>query len=192
MFASIINSPRTSLQEEGSCSMSKPLWFHVWHVLPVTVVIPLLPTGGFPSPAFPLPSSVIRAWGREKHNYRTEEIITQRLRRLHVTGHHRRWVPGKGLLHHPIIWTPLSYTGESLTRSHQSLKLYQLFVFIMGSTKVKMYRFTCMCTYDRDAQFPGKTITSTVWGLQRLRLTHSSASWWDTYAPWLYKAGGLL
>lgn len=106
----------------------KPLWFHVWHVLPVTVVIPLLPTGGFPSPAFPLPSSVIRAQGREKHNYRTEEIVTQRLRRLHVTDHRKRRITGKWPLHHPIILKPaISSTGELLTRSHQSLELYQLF-----------------------------------------------------------------
>lgn len=65
---------------------SKPLRFRVWHVLPVTVGIPLLPTTeGFPSPAFPPPSSVTRARGSEKHNYRTEEIITQRL--PHVTDH---------------------------------------------------------------------------------------------------------
>lgn len=39
----------------------RPLCFHVGHVLPVTAVIALLPTGGFPSPASPPPSSVIRA-----------------------------------------------------------------------------------------------------------------------------------
>lgn len=100
----------------GCLDKLKPLWFHVWRVLPVTGVIPLLPTGGFPSPAFPPPFSVIRARGREKHNYRTEESITQRLRRLHVTDHWRKHITGKWLLHHLIILMPaISYTGELLT-----------------------------------------------------------------------------
>lgn len=150
----------------------KPLWFHVWLVLPVTVVIPLLP-GGFPSPAFPLPSSVIRAWGRGKHNYRTEKTITQRLRRLHVTDHHRRSVAGKWPFHHLIILTPANPNqGEGLTRSHQSLKLFQLFTFSMWSTKVKTYRR--MCTCDRDPKFPGKTRTFAA-------LCDLSTSGWHTH-----------
>lgn len=130
MFTFIINSPGTGLRKEGSCSTSRQVEasvvprFHVWHVLPVTVGIPLLPTtGGFPSPAFPPPSSVTRARGREKHNYRTEEIITQRL--PHVTDHRKR------PLHRPVTLMPaISCTGQHLTRSHQLLQLDQLFDLI--------------------------------------------------------------
>lgn len=88
MFTSIIIHLRLVSRRKAAVPCldePKPLRFHVWHALPVTVVIPLLPTGGFSSPAFPPPSSVTRAQERERHNYRTEEIITQHLSRLYVT-----------------------------------------------------------------------------------------------------------
>lgn len=163
-----------------SLDKSKLLWFHVWHVLPVTVGIPLLPTtGGFPSPAFPPPSSVTRAREREKHNYRTEEIITQRL--PHVTNHRKQ------PLHQPIVlMAAISYTGEHLTRSHQLLEPDQLFDLIKWRTKVKMH--SCMCTYDRNPQLEPQRLPSEVC----VTSAPPSASRWDTCTPPLYKAGGLL